>query len=134
MAETEVDDQRAVIRVVLAATRAQASPLFNAIAARLCTRGDYDSRPLSNEELGLLERAGSSDRVRMLLIIERPAVERVLDYVVQANTLQMENPALVREHKAQVPLSFLIIAAAVSSSNCASSRMTRPVRSSIFCC
>jgi hypothetical protein len=56
--------------------------LFNAIPARQCTRGDYDSKRLSTGELGLLERAGTSDSVRMLLIAERPAVERVLDFVV----------------------------------------------------
>jgi hypothetical protein len=58
------------------------SPLFNAITARQCTRGDYDGRPLSNEDLGLLERAGTSNGVRMLLWTDRPAIERVLNYVV----------------------------------------------------
>jgi len=100
--EAAFDVTREAIRVVLAPTRAEASPLFNAIPARQCTRGDYDSKPLSNEELRLLERAGTSDGVRMLLITERPAVERVLDYVVQANTAQMADPAFVRELKSWI--------------------------------
>jgi hypothetical protein len=98
-AEAGFDVTRETIRVALAPTRAEVSPLFNAIPARQCTRGDYDSKPLSNEELGLLERAGTSNNVRMLLMTERPAVERVLDYVVQANTAQMTDAAFVKELK-----------------------------------
>ena len=98
-AEAAFDPAREIIRVALAPTRAEVSPLFSAISARQCTRGDYDSKPLSTEELGLLERAGTSDSVRMLLITELPAVDRVLDYVVQANTAQMADPAFVKELK-----------------------------------
>jgi hypothetical protein len=76
--------------------------LFKAIPSRQCTRGDYDSKPLNNEDLSLLERAGTSNRVRLLLITERPAVERVLEYVVQANTAQMADPAFVRELKSWI--------------------------------
>jgi hypothetical protein len=80
----------------------QASPLFKAIAERQCTRGDYDGQPLSSEELKLLERAGTSSGVRMLLLTERPAVERVLEHVVQGNTAQMADPAFVKELKSWI--------------------------------
>jgi hypothetical protein len=93
------DATREAILVALAPTRAEASPLFKAIPVRQCTRGDYDSKALSNEELRQLERAGTSNSVRVLLITERPAIERVLDYVVQANTAQMADLAFVRELK-----------------------------------
>jgi hypothetical protein len=96
-AEAAFDTTRETIRVALAPIRAEWSPLFKAIPARQCTRGDYDSKPLSNQELSLLERAGTSNGVRTLLITERPELERVLDYVVQANTAQMADPAFVRE-------------------------------------
>jgi hypothetical protein len=96
-AEAGFDVARGAINVVLMPTRADASPLFDAIPVRQCTRGDYDSMPLSTAELALLERAGTSDTVRMLLITERPAVERVVDYVVQANTAQMADAAFVKE-------------------------------------
>jgi hypothetical protein len=101
-AEAEFDVTRETIRVALAPTRAEVSPLFNAIPARQCTRGDYDSTPLSNEELAMLEGAGTSNGVRMLLMTERPAVERVLDYVVQANTAQMADAAFVKELKSWI--------------------------------
>ncbi len=102
MAEPRFDAAAQAIRVSLAATPAQASPLFKAITARQCTRGDYDFQPLANEELRLLERAGSSGHVRLLLLTERPAVERVLDYVVQGNTAQMADPAFVKELKSWI--------------------------------
>lgn len=101
-AEASFDAARDALRMTLTPTTAQASPLFHAITARQCTRGDYDGRPLSNAELRLLERAGSSARVRLLLLTERPAIERVLEQVVQANTAQMADPAFVKELKAWV--------------------------------
>ncbi len=95
------DAARNAIRVVLepALAPASPSPLFSAIGARQCTRGDYDGQPLSSDELRLLERAGSSSRVRLLLLTERPDVERVLDWVVQGNTAQMGDTAFVDELK-----------------------------------
>jgi hypothetical protein len=97
--EAVFDVSRDAIRIGLTATRADASPLFKAIALRQCTRGLYDSKPLSTEDLIQLERAGTSPGVQVLLITERPAVDRVLDCVVQANTAQMADPAFVRELK-----------------------------------
>jgi hypothetical protein len=101
-AEPAFDDARTAIRVSLAPTRAEATRLYEAIPVRQCTRGEYDSKPLTSEELGQLERAGTSEGVRVLLLTERPAVERVLDYVVQANTAQMADPAFVRELKSWI--------------------------------
>lgn len=51
-------------RVTLEPTRAQTTPLFTAIPARQCTRGDYDGKPLSSEQLALLQRDGRTDAVR----------------------------------------------------------------------
>jgi hypothetical protein len=101
-AEASFDAARDSIRVTLAPTPAQTSPLYEAMASRQCTRGDYDGKPVSNDELGLLERAGTSSAVRMLLLTERPAMERVLDHVVQANTVQMADAAFVEELKAWI--------------------------------
>ena len=100
--EAVFDVTRDAIRIALAPTKADASPLFKAIPARQCTRGVYDSKPLGTGELALLERAGTSNSVRVLLITARPEVERVLDYVLQANTAQMADPAFVRELKAWI--------------------------------
>ena len=99
MALPSFDATRDAVVVSLAPTVAQASPLFNAIPARQSTRGDYDGTPISNTERGLLERAGNSDAVQMLLLTDRPAIERVLALVVQGNTAQMADPAFINELK-----------------------------------
>ena len=100
--EARFDAAIDAVRVILAPTPAQVSPLFKAISARQCTRGDYDGKPLSKEELGLLERAGISDRVRVMLLTERGAMEQVLDHVVEGNTAQMADPAFINELKAWI--------------------------------
>jgi hypothetical protein len=98
-AEVLFDSTNDTIHVLLNPTPPRASSLFNAITARQCTRGDYDGQPLSNAELSLLERAGTSSQVRLLLLTERVAMERVLDHVVQANSLQMADAAFIKELK-----------------------------------
>ena len=98
-AEPSFDATRDAIRLALAPTAARASPLFNAMPARQSTRGDCDGKPITNNELGLLERAGTSAAVRVLLLTERSAMDRVLDHVVQGNTAQMADPAFVKELK-----------------------------------
>jgi hypothetical protein len=67
------------------------------IADRQCTRGEFDAKALSNDELTLLQRAGNTGGVDMLLLTERTALERVLDQVVDANTAQMADAAFVKE-------------------------------------
>jgi hypothetical protein len=99
--DAQVDAGNAV-RVSLAPTTAQTTPLFTAIPLRQCTRGDYDGTPLTGEELSLLQAAGTSDTVRLLLLTERPAMELALDYVIQGNTAQMADAAFVKELKAWI--------------------------------
>lgn len=98
-ADVRLDPTGAGPVVGLVATRASASPLFQAIAERQCTRGDYDGKPISSSELRLLERAGSGNGVRVMLLTERAAMEGVLEYVVAGNTVQMNDPAFVEELK-----------------------------------
>jgi hypothetical protein len=90
------------IRIKLEPTRPQFSPLFQAISLRQCTRCDYNGDPISNEELDILERAGTSNGVRVLLLTERSDMDKVLEHVVQANSLQMADPAFVSELKTWV--------------------------------
>ncbi|UCV23849.1 Acg family FMN-binding oxidoreductase [Ferribacterium limneticum] len=93
------------VAVRLEATKAHVSPLFQAIAERQCTRGDYDGRPLSTAELRLLEQAGSGNGVRLLLLTERSVMETVLDYVLAANTAQIDDPAFIAELKMWIRFS-----------------------------
>ena len=87
------------ITMGLEPTQALASPEFQAIPERQCTRGDYDGMPLTPTELRLLEQAGSGKNVRVMLLTERPAMEKVLEYVVAGNTAQITDPAFVAELK-----------------------------------
>jgi len=96
------DSRNEAVRVTLAPASAVATEWFKAIASRQCTRGDYDGQPLKPEELKLLEAAGTSEGVRMLLLTERQAMEQVLEQVVAANTTQMADPAFVKELKSWI--------------------------------
>jgi hypothetical protein len=101
-AEARFDPDRDAVRVALSPATARATPLFEAIPHRQCTRGEYDARPLATGELALLERAARSDRVRVLLLTERQLIEQVLEVVVEGNTAQMNDRAFVAELKAWI--------------------------------
>lgn len=85
--------------VDLEPARATSSELFNAMAYRQCTRGDYDGKALSNEDLRQLEQAGTGNGVRVVLLTQRSAMETVLAHVISGNTAQIRDPAFVEELK-----------------------------------
>jgi hypothetical protein len=90
------------VRIAFDAAPATRSPLFEAIPQRQCTRAEYDGKPVSAEDLKLLEQAGSGNGVRVLLLTDKPKMESVLEYVVQGNTAQMNDKAFVAELKAWI--------------------------------
>lgn len=99
------DSARKALRVLLEPTKAVATSLFNAIPERQSTRAAYDGKPISTSELALLERAGCGNGVLLILLTERGAMESVLEYVVQGNTVQMNDQAFVEELKAWIRFS-----------------------------
>ena len=90
------------IRVALESTQAVMSPLYQAIPARQCTRAEFDGKQLSNNDLKLLEQAGQGDGVQLILLTEKASMEKALEYIVQGNTAQMNDPAFVSELKAWI--------------------------------
>ena len=94
-----------VLRIALEPTRVVATPLYNAIPERQSTRAEYDGQPISASELALLERAAQGNGVRVILLTGRAAMEKVLEYVVQGNTAQMNDRAFVEELKAWIRFS-----------------------------
>ena len=90
------------IKIALEPTPAVATPLYLAIPERQCTRAEYDSKPVSAEELRLLETAGTGAGVRVMLLTEKAALESVLAYVIEGNTAQMNDPAFVEELKSWI--------------------------------
>jgi len=94
-----------MVRVALERTKPLASPLFAAIPRRQCARVEYDGTPLTSPELNLLAEAGTGAGVRVLLFTDKASMERVLEYVVQGNTAQMNNAAFMHELKAWIRFS-----------------------------
>ncbi len=103
--EVRFDAARDAVVVALSPAIAIASPLFKAIPERQCTRADFDGQPLSTQDLALLERAGSNDRVHLSLLTDRSDLDTVLDFVVQGNTLQLNDKAFVKELKSWIRFS-----------------------------
>jgi hypothetical protein len=100
--EAAFDEARSAVRIALSPAAAEVTDLFNAIASRQSTRAEYDGKPLASDDLRRLEAAARSDRVRLLLLTDRPALDKVLEFVVQGNTAQMQDPAFVDELKAWI--------------------------------
>jgi len=90
------------VRVLLSPATARVSPLFKAIPLRQSTRGEYDGKQLSTADLKLLDTVSASDSVRLLLLTERSALEKALEFVVQGNTAQMNDKAFVDELKSWI--------------------------------
>jgi hypothetical protein len=103
--EVSFDETRDAVRVALADAPADESVLFKAIPTRQCTRAEYDGKPLGADELKLLESVGSSERVRLLMLTEKAALEKVLEFVLQGNSAQMRDKAFVEELKAWIRFS-----------------------------
>ncbi len=101
--DSAVDDR---VKVILEPSKAISSKLFDAIPQRQCSRVEYDGRPLSNADLAILESAGQGDGVRALLITAKEQIENILDYVIQGNTVQMNDPAFVEELKSWIRFSY----------------------------
>jgi hypothetical protein len=104
-ARVAFDAARDALRIDLQPGATQATPLFAAIAQRQCTRNEYDGKPLSADELALLQRAGSSERVQLLLLTDKTQMEKVLELIVQGNTAQVNDPAFAAELKSWIRFS-----------------------------
>ncbi len=101
----QFDTEKNTLTVTLTQTQAVASPLYQAIPQRQCTRGRYDGMPLSAPELKALELAGSGNGVSVLLFTARPAIENILQLVIDGNTAQLADAAFVKELKQWIRFS-----------------------------
>ena len=95
----------ACVRIGLAPGRAEAGPLFAAIAQRQCSRTLYDGQPLPPDALALLESAAAGAGVRAHLLTAREKMEQVLEYIVRGNTAQLRDRAFLRELKSWIRFS-----------------------------
>ena len=97
--QPQFDTATQTLTVQLEPTKAFASPLYQAVTQRQCTRGLYDGKPLSAAELKALELAGTGSGVRLMLFTAKPEIEKVLDLILQGNTSQLNDAAFVKELK-----------------------------------
>jgi hypothetical protein len=81
------------------------SPLFEAIPQRQCTRAEFDGSSIAVDALRKLEDAARAPGLRLILITERPRIENVVEFVVQANTAQMQDPRFMAELKKWIRFS-----------------------------
>ena len=93
------------LRAMLTPKSAVRTPLFDAIPQRQCTRGEYDGKALSAEDLKLLAHAGAGQGVRVMVMTDRARMNNVLDYVIQGNTAQVNDRAFVDELKTWIRFS-----------------------------
>lgn len=93
------------VKIVFEPTAAVVSPLFQAIPQRQCTRAAYDGKALSSADLALLQQTAAGPGVQLKLLTARSEIEKTLEYVVQGNTVQMNDPAFVAELKAWIRFS-----------------------------
>ena len=75
------------------------SALFDAIPRRQSTRAVYDGRPVAATELRLLEQAAIEPGVGFVMLTDRPKILQVRDLVLGGNSVQMADPAFLRELK-----------------------------------
>jgi nitroreductase len=73
--------------------------LFDAIPHRQSTRADYDGSSVGAPDLNLLATAAAVPGVDVMLITERPQMDRLRDLVIAGNTAQIGDPAFIAELK-----------------------------------
>lgn len=79
--------------------------LFDAIARRQSTRAEYDGRAVAAVDLQTLADAAKTPGVDLVLITDRPQIDRVRDLVLAGNSAQLADPAFVRELKSWIRFS-----------------------------
>lgn len=79
--------------------------MFDAIAKRQSTRGEYDGKAVSAFDLKALYSAAVMPGIDLVLVTDRPLIDRVRDLVIAGNNRQMADPAFMRELKSWLRFS-----------------------------
>ncbi len=95
-------DPAGAVRFAFGAAPTVADPLFDAIPRRQSTRAEFDGRAIPAEDLLALEQAAAEPGVRMILLTDRPRMERLRDLVVAGNDAQMADAAFMAELEAWI--------------------------------
>ena len=87
------------INVSFGAGAAADTALYQAIPLRQSTRSAYDGQQVSSADIALLEQATAQEGVTVLIFTESADRAAITDFVVQGNSMQMDDPAFVAELK-----------------------------------
>lgn len=79
--------------------------LFDAITRRQSTRADYDGRAVAASDLQALADAAETPGVDLILITQRPQMDRLRDLILAGNSVQLSDPAFMRELKSWIRFS-----------------------------
>jgi Nitroreductase family len=93
------------IALAFGQARAPEPALFDAIARRQSTRADYDGRAVAAADLQILAKAAETPGIDLVLLTDRPQMDRVRDLVLAGNSAQLADPAFVRELKSWIRFS-----------------------------
>lgn len=85
------------IDIALSPAQPGAQDLYQAIALRQSTRSIYDGQPVLAAEMDLLATAAQEEGVSVLFFTEPADRDAILEFVVQGNSAQMDDPAFVQE-------------------------------------
>ena len=92
------DGSESIINIALArGGPAGDDTLYQAIPHRQSTRAAFDGQPISAADLALLKAAAQEDGVSLVTFTEKSDLEAVLEFVVEGNSAQMDDPAFVAE-------------------------------------
>lgn len=85
------------IDISLSSAQPGGQELYQAIALRQSTRSVYDGQPVSSADMALLEAAARQEGVSVLFFTTPTDRDAILDFVIQGNGAQMDDPAFVHE-------------------------------------
>jgi hypothetical protein len=85
------------IDIALSSAQPGGQELYQAIPLRQSTRSVYDGQPISAADMALLETAAREEGVSVLFFTEPADRDAILDFVIQGNSAQMDDPAFVQE-------------------------------------
>lgn len=71
--------------------------LYEAIPLRQSTRSVYDGHQISQDDIDLLTAAAQQDGVSVLIFTEATQREAISEFVIEANSAQMDDPAFIAE-------------------------------------
>ena len=81
------------------------TPLCDAIPRRQSTRAVYDGRTVSVADLKTLTEAAAVPGVEVVLVTDRPQMDRIRDLVIAGNSAQLADPAFMAELKSWLRFS-----------------------------